>query len=156
MSTTERDELAKELAAAYGESPSSADADAADYILAAGYRQVFDGDCGLSGVKDPSDREASEAWMRWANLAMNEDIGSIGAMKQMLTEFGYRKPRTITTAEELDALPVGSVLIDRDHDICQRFRGGWRATIHEPNDDPWLTDTLEVDLPATVLREASK
>jgi len=66
---------------------------------------------------------------------------------------GYQKRRTITTAEELDALPVGSVLIDRDHDICQRFRGGWRATIHEPNDDPWLTDSLEVDLPATVLHE---
>jgi hypothetical protein len=66
---------------------------------------------------------------------------------------GYRKPRTITTAEELDALPVGSVVIDRDRDVCQRFRGGWRATIHEPNDDPWLTDTLEVDLPAIVLHE---
>jgi hypothetical protein len=26
---------------------------------------------------------------------------------------GYRKPRTITTAEELDALPVGSVVLSR-------------------------------------------
>jgi hypothetical protein len=64
---------------------------------------------------------------------------------------GYVKHRTITTVDELDALPLGSVVIDRDRDICQRFRGGWRATIHESNDDPWLTDTLEVDLPATVL-----
>ena len=62
-----------------------------DAILAAGYRKVFDGDCGLSNVKDPDDREAAEAWMRWANLAMNDEIGAIGAMKQMLTELGYRK-----------------------------------------------------------------
>lgn len=34
-----RDELAEELAAAYGESPSSADYDAADHILAAGYQK---------------------------------------------------------------------------------------------------------------------
>ena len=66
---------------------------------------------------------------------------------------GYRKQRTITTEEELDALPVGSVIKDRDRDVCQRFRTGWRATIHEEHDDPWLTDTLEVDLPATVLYE---
>jgi hypothetical protein len=66
---------------------------------------------------------------------------------------GYRKPRTITTVEELDALPVGSILFDVDGDVCQRFRGGWRATINERKGDPWLTDTLEVDLPATVLHE---
>ena len=64
----------------------------AEEILAAGYRKIFDGDCGLSNA---TDREASEAWMRWANLAMNDAIGAIGAMKQMLTEFGYRKPKVI-------------------------------------------------------------
>lgn len=59
----------------------------------AGFRKIFDGDCGLSNVKAPDDREAAEAWMRWANLAMNDEIGAIGAMKQMLTELGYRKVR---------------------------------------------------------------
>jgi hypothetical protein len=63
----------------------------ADGLIAAGYRKIFDGACGLSNIKDPTDREAAEAWMRWANLAMNDEIGSIGAMKQMLTEFGYKK-----------------------------------------------------------------
>ncbi|MBT2537232.1 hypothetical protein [Arthrobacter sp. ISL-69] len=67
---------------------------------------------------------------------------------------GYSKPRTVTTVEELDALPVGSVLIDGDGDICQRLRTGWRAVIDERCGNPWLTDTLEVDLPATVLHEA--
>ena len=64
----------------------------AHHIRRAGYRKIFDAACGLSNVKDPSDVEAAEAWMRWANLAMNDEIGAIGAMKQMLTEFGYRKP----------------------------------------------------------------
>lgn len=66
---------------------------------------------------------------------------------------GYRRHRTITTAEDLDALPVGSVIKDRDRDVCQRFRTGWRAMIHEDHNDPWLTDTMEIALPATVLYE---
>jgi len=63
----------------------------ADAILAAGYRKIFDGDCGLSNIKDPTDREAAEAWMRWANIVSGNDGNGIGAMKQMLTELGYRK-----------------------------------------------------------------
>jgi hypothetical protein len=81
-----------------------------DALVIAGYRKIFDGDCGLSGVKDPTEKEAAEAWMRWANLASNEDIGAIGAMQIMLTEFGYRKPRTITTAQELDALALPAII----------------------------------------------
>ena len=63
----------------------------ADTILAAGYRKIFDGDCGLSNIKDPTDREAAEAWMRWANIVSGNDGNGIAAMKQMLTELGYRK-----------------------------------------------------------------
>ena len=65
----------------------------ADAVIAAGYRKIFDGDCGLSNIKDPTDREAAEAWMRWANLVNTGDgePNGITAMKQMLTELGYRK-----------------------------------------------------------------
>ena len=65
----------------------------AHHLHTAGYRQIFDGDCGLSNVEDPSDKEAAEAWMRWANLVNTGDgePDGIGAMKQMLTELGYRK-----------------------------------------------------------------
>lgn len=65
----------------------------ADALIAAGYRQIFDGDCGLSGIKDPGDREAAEAWMRWANLVNTAggEPNGIAAMRQMLTELGYRK-----------------------------------------------------------------
>lgn len=64
----------------------------ADAIIAAGYRKIFDGDCGLSSVKDPDDREAAEAWMRWANIVSGNGHNGIAAMRQMLTELGYRKP----------------------------------------------------------------
>jgi len=62
-----------------------------DAVILAGYRKIFDGDCGLSNVKDPTDREAAEAWMRWANIVSGNDGNGIAAMKQMLTELGYRK-----------------------------------------------------------------
>lgn len=84
----------------------------AEAALAAGYRKVFDGDCGLSGIKAPSDREAAEAWMRWANLASGNDSDGVAAMRQMLTEFGYSRPRTISTVEELDKLRFQAVVID--------------------------------------------
>lgn len=63
----------------------------AEGLIEAGYRKVFDGDCGLSNIKDPDDREAAEAWMRFSNIVLGNDHDGIGAMKQMLTEFGYRK-----------------------------------------------------------------
>jgi len=94
-----RDELAIDVAAALDEIPGfiawtdKAPIDLADTLRNAGYRKIFDGDCGLSNIKDPTDREAAEAWMRWANLVHTGDgePNGIAAMKQMLTEFGYRK-----------------------------------------------------------------
>lgn len=38
------------------------------------------------------------------------------AVADMLLAAGYRKPRVVTTAEELDALPVGSVVLDDEGD----------------------------------------
>jgi sugar phosphate isomerase/epimerase len=38
---------------------------------------------------------------------------------------GYRKRRTITTAEELDALPNYSVLLDGDSDVWQKRGEEW-------------------------------
>lgn len=60
----------------------------------AGFRKIFDGDCGLSNVTDEADREAAEAWMRWANILNtqgDEERNGIEAMKQMLAEFGYKR-----------------------------------------------------------------
>lgn len=42
---------------------------------------------------------------------------------------GYKKPRTITTAEELDALPVGSVILDPiGLSLHKNEFTGWRAS----------------------------
>lgn len=91
--STERDELFQLM---IGRTTTKA----VDRILAAGYRKIFDGDCGLSGINDPTDREAAEAWMRWANIVNTGggEPNGIAAMKQMLTELGYRKHNTTPEA----------------------------------------------------------
>lgn len=91
MSNFDRDEL-EECFKAYGIGHVDSHV-LAEALVLAGFRKIFDGDGGLSNVDAPDDREASEAWMRWANLNMDESLGAIGAMKQMLAELGYRKVR---------------------------------------------------------------
>lgn len=62
--------------------------------------------------------------------------------------------RTITTVEELDALAVGSVVLDVEGDVCERTGGGWSGIIKERSMDSWLLTGAEaIDLPATVLYE---
>jgi len=67
---------------------------------------------------------------------------------------GYRKPRTITTMEELNALPVGSVFRDPDGSVGELADGYtgdvprvilWCGIDHPDTPDPSL------NLPATVL-----
>lgn len=61
---------------------------------------------------------------------------------------GYRKPRTITTVEELDALPVGSVIRIQQEMNLEKFSDGWYTTA--------LTENFQqfpIWLPATVLHE---
>jgi hypothetical protein len=66
------------------------------------------------------------------------------------TAAGYRKPRTVTTAEELDALPVGSVLLDPiGISLHKNAFTGWCAS-NGGKEIP--LEMLAVDgLPATVL-----
>ena len=72
---------------------------------------------------------------------------------------GYRKPRTITTAEELDALPAKSVILDRsgtpwvsDGDPTQP----WASVCEDPYGGPIWEDSARIALPATVLHEGEK
>lgn len=63
-----------------------------------------------------------------------------------------RTPRTIETAEELDALPIGSVVLDADGDPARKFAGGWRTMVAEADGSAWLSGCMEdPDFPATVL-----
>jgi hypothetical protein len=145
--STERDELADMVGGPSRENG----LEVADAILAAGYRKIFDGDCGLSNAA-PDERDAAEAWMRWANILTigpDEERNGIAAMRQMLTEFGYRKPRTITTVEELDALPEGSIILDSDPDALVTNGIAWRSLL-VPDCELRSSD---IGLPAAVLHE---
>jgi hypothetical protein len=71
------------------------------------------------------------------------------AMADAILAAGYRKPRTVATAEELDALPNGSIIRDDEGDGWQFFGlMGWFVTggDKEGSESPTL--------PATVLYEA--
>lgn len=68
---------------------------------------------------------------------------------------GYRKPRTITTVEELDALPTGSVILDPiGLSLHKNPFTGWNAS----NGAKEITaDMLQGEaLPATVIYEPDK
>jgi len=56
---------------------------------------------------------------------------------------GYRKPHTITTVEELDALPDGTVLKSRFGELLELADGSWHFGDVGGSNDP--------SLPATVL-----
>ena len=62
----------------------------------------------------------------------------------------YRKPRIVTTVEELDALPVGSVVMDADAYVGRKERdtGGaeWSVSLHK-----YSKESRAFTLPATVL-----
>lgn len=58
----------------------------------------------------------------------------------------------VTTFEESDALPVGSVVLDVDGNTARRFPDGWRTTVVEADGRVWLSGHMEdPDLPARVL-----
>lgn len=70
-----------------------------------------------------------------------------------LIALGYRKPAVITTAEDLDALPVGSVLLDAHGRAFSFVNGAWRSPILR-NGGIVRAEAYapsEVPLPATVL-----
>ena len=90
------------------------------------------------------------------SLPLNPEPEAIAHhVAKWLHKDGYRKPRTITTAEELDALPYGTVVL---HDE------GWNVTVaqRQAEDMRWyVTGCLEYIrpealLPAAVLHEGNR
>ena len=63
---------------------------------------------------------------------------------------GFHRDRTITTAEELDALPEGSMVLDRSHDVAEKHFG--RLLYRETQNMP-LEYLAEHYGPFTVLHE---
>ena len=60
---------------------------------------------------------------------------------------GYRKARTITTTEGLDALPNGSAVLDGSGDVGQKLSGLW----HFPETAPIKSSKVAKYGAATVL-----
>lgn len=84
------------------------------------------------------------------------DIGDVDLHPQHvawhLLAAGYRRPRTITTVEELDALAVGSVVYAASHiGPAERFKEGWMGC---GSVAAWSSGVLARDgLPATLLHD---
>lgn len=78
----------------------------------------------------------NEAQWDLANLAAHQ--------ADVLTAAGYRKPQQVTTVEELDALPVRSVVLDSMDGPVVKVGGWWHSAYRRFAPD-------EIALPATVL-----
>jgi len=65
---------------------------------------------------------------------------------------GYRRPRTITTVEELDALPHASVVLDASN-YCREAAKVADGNIWRSMGPATVRASRELPLPATVLHE---
>lgn len=102
----------------------------------------------MSTERDELADELADSIFRYTGVTTS----SSKSMADELLAAGYRKPRQVTTVEELDALPIGAMVLDAHGDVARRYRGGWRTMVSETDSDPWLTVPLEdATLPATVL-----
>lgn len=79
---------------------------------------------------------------------LNEGAVSFELLAHATLAAGYRKPRTITTVEDLDALPLESVLKASDGNIWESLVGGWFETASRVRNE-----SSSILLPAAVLWE---
>lgn len=93
-------------------------------------------------------------WARWGGAVLMPPSSGDRQSADMILAAGYRKARTIATVEELDALPVGSVILDSDGDAWQRSTSGWTCTDRAFNTVDQPSENLVNILgPATVIWE---
>ncbi|MDQ0854807.1 hypothetical protein QFZ79_002918 [Arthrobacter sp. V4I6] len=75
---------------------------------------------------------------------------------EAMLDAGYRRPRTITTEEELDALPNGSVVLSQ---VYRHYLNGMDISFQRWEDGLWHRGARSTDthpdnfLPVTVLHE---
>ena len=74
----------------------------------------------------------------------------VDGMADRILAAGYRKSRTITTPEELEALPSGSVILDSDGEPNVLHDNGW---VLPGGPGGYTTWAVAQSLPATVLYE---
>lgn len=132
----------------------------ADAIAAAGFRKVNNLDA--SAVERVANVliEDGAFGVPWGDASEEDRAEAMDKAHVLLEAAGHAMPRTITTAEELDALPVRSVLLTHGNKF------GPLAVQKVSNDEPAGLDYFsvgmampysagEIHLPATVLHEAT-
>jgi len=93
--------------------------------------------------------------------AMNPGVPEIGDfcgdVEAAVLAAGYRRPRTVTTVEELDALPEGTVIRDASGVVRDRFNDSETdaALWLRPGASGWMLSRNfgDKNFPATVLHE---
>ena len=86
------------------------------------------------------------------DTSIDEDL----KMADAILAAGYRKPRTVTTVEELDALPVGSVVLDDSGLSLHRNEfTGWCASNGAKNISNEMFEQEMEAFPMTVLHEGN-
>ena len=81
-----------------------------------------------------------------------DDYVSPDKAAEAILAAGYRKPRTVTTVEELDALPLGSVILDQvGLSLHRNAFTGWCSS-NGAKEIP-MDMLMQEALPATVLHE---
>ncbi|MDF3309777.1 hypothetical protein P3H15_32685 [Rhodococcus sp. T2V] len=81
-------------------------------------------------------------------LAFQFNMKFWGPVADAVLAAGYRKPRTVTTAEELDALPFLTVIRDSDGAVHERLEWDYGPALQWTRDG---AQDLHPKLPATVL-----
>jgi hypothetical protein len=104
--------------------------------------------------------------------ALTDDIRNLGItvlddqpvdlsapLAQHLHDLGYRKPRTITTIEELDNLGRGAAIVEPGGAVWVndgQSEDPWASFGEDPFGGPIWTDSSRITLPVTVVREAPR
>ncbi|AOY72064.1 hypothetical protein ARZXY2_2534 [Arthrobacter sp. ZXY-2] len=85
------------------------------------------------------------------------DIGSSDALAiaDDILAAGYRKPRTVTTTEELDTLPDGVIIMDGRGSCREGLRTMGGGNVWRAMGPAKVLRSKEIALPATVLHEGS-
>lgn len=129
-------------------------------VRAAGWVKGREEQWGASGRASPtrtlggsrmSERDELAAKVQQASTVVGRGIAKVTAwaIANAILAAGYRRPREVTTAAELDALPVGSVVRSSAGTIackCEATRG---VVFGDDRSFPWL----KLATPATVLHE---
>ena len=95
-----------------------------------------------------NEREELVKILATKRVYVNTSLGMHEATADAILAAGYRKPRVVTTAEELYELPIGSAIVDSTDLVYVRDSGG-----RLPCKVAQAGEFAFVSLPATVLYE---